>query len=69
MNRKRHRTSSILFFACIILNSFEITRRGCWNFLKVENKHIDISNEFKVTNDVELPFVKVNGKYVNNESN
>ena len=53
----------------IILNSFEITRRGCWNFLKVENKHIDISNEFKVTNDVELPFVKVNGKYVNNESN
>ena len=53
----------------IILNSFEITRRGCWNFLKVENKHIDISNEFKVTNDVELPFVKVNGKYINNESN
>ena len=53
----------------IILNSFEITRRGCWNFLKVENKHIDISNEFKVTNDVELPFIKVNGKYINNESN
>ena len=53
----------------IILNSFEITRRGCWNFLKVENKHIDISKEFKVSNDVELPFVKVNGKYVNNESN
>ncbi len=53
----------------IILNSFEITRRGCWNFLKVENKHIDISKEFRVTNDVELPFIKVNGKYVNNESN
>ena len=53
----------------IILNSLEITRRGCWNFLKVENKHIDISNEFKVTNDIELPFIKVNGKYVNNESN
>ena len=53
----------------IILNSFEITRRGCWNFLKVENKHIDISKEFTVSNDVELPFVKVNGKYVNNESN
>ena len=53
----------------IILNSFEITRRGCWNILKVENKHIDISKEFKVSNDVELPFVKVNGKYVNNESN
>ena len=53
----------------IILNSFEITRRGCWNILKVENKHIDISKEFTVSNDVELPFVKVNGKYVNNESN
>ena len=53
----------------IILNSLEITRRACWNVLKVENKHIDISKEFKVSNDVELPFVKVNGKYVNNESN
>ena len=53
----------------IILNSFEITRRACWNVLKVENKHIDISKEYKVSNDVELPFVKVNGKYVNNESN
>ena len=53
----------------IILNSLEITRRGCWNFLKVENKHIDISKEFKVSNDIELPFVKVGGKYVNNESN
>ena len=53
----------------IILNSLEITRRACWNVLKVENKHNDISKEFKVSNDVELPFVKVNGKYVNNESN
>ena len=51
------------------MNSLEITRRGLWNILKVENKHIDISKEFKVSNDVELPFVKVNGKYVNNESN
>ena len=40
-----------------------------YNFLKVENKHIDISKEFKVSNDIELPFVKVGGKYVNNESN
>jgi len=53
----------------IILNSLEISRRGLWNILKVENKHIDISKEFKVSNDIELPFVKVNGKYVNNESN
>jgi len=53
----------------IILNSFEITRRACWNILKVENKHIDISKEYKVSNDIELPFIKINGKYVNNESN
>ena len=51
------------------MNSFEITRRACWNILKVENKHIDISKEFKVSNDIDLPFVKVKGKYVNNESN
>lgn len=53
----------------IILNSFEITRRSCWNLIKVENKHIDISKEFKVSNDVELPYIKINGKYVRNESN
>ena len=53
----------------IILNSFEITRRACWNIIKVENKHIDISKEFKVSNDVELPYIKYNGKYVRNESN
>ena len=53
----------------IILNSFEITRRACWNIIKIENKHIDISKEFKVSNDVELPYVKFNGKYVRNESN
>ena len=53
----------------IILNSFEITRRACWNIIKIENKHIDISKEFKVSNDVELPYIKYNGKYVRNESN
>ena len=53
----------------IILNSFEITRRACWNIIKIENKHIDISKEFKVSNDVELPYIKFNGKYVRNESN
>ena len=53
----------------IILNSLEITRRSCWNIVKVENKYVDISKEYRVSNDIELPFVKVNGKYVNNESN
>ena len=51
------------------MNSFEITRRGCWNIIKIENKHIDISKEFKVSNDVELPYIKFNGKYVRNETN
>lgn len=53
----------------IVLSSLEITRRICWNFLKLENKHIDISKEYKVSNDVEMPFVKIGHKYVNNESN
>ena len=53
----------------IILNSFEITRRACWNIIKIENKHIEISKEFKVSNDVELPYVKFNGKYIRNETN
>lgn len=36
----------------------EVIRRGFWNFIRVELKHIDLCKEFKVTNDVELPFKK-----------
>lgn len=53
----------------IILFSLEIFRRGMWNCLRVETKHLEISKEFRVTNDVELPFIKQNGKFVPNESN
>ena len=35
----------------------------------MENKHLEISKEFKVTNEIDLPYIKVNGKFVNNETN
>ena len=53
----------------IILSSLEIFRRGMWNLIRVEYKHLEISKEFKVTNDVELPFLKQGMKFVNNENN
>ena len=53
----------------VILNTVEIFRRGMYNTLKVENKHIDMLNEFRVIADVELPYVKKNGKYTHNETN
>ena len=40
-----------------------------WNLIRVEYKHFEISKEFKVTNDVELPFIKTGNKFVNNENN
>ena len=40
-----------------------------WNLIRVEYKHLEISKEFKVTNDVELPFLKQGMKFVNNENN
>ena len=53
----------------LILGSLEIFRRGMWNLIRVEYKHFEISKEFKVTNDVELPFIKQGVKFVNNENN
>ena len=53
----------------IILSSLEIFRRGMWNLIRVEYKHFEISKEFKVTNDVELPFIKQGVKFINNENN
>lgn len=52
----------------IILFSLEIFRRGTWNLLRVESKHIEISKAYKVANDIELPFVKQSGKYVINDT-
>ena len=53
----------------LILGSLEIFRRGMWNLIRVEYKHLEISKEFKVTNDVELPFIKQGVKFINNENN
>lgn len=45
-------------FVSLIIFSMEVLRRGFWNFIRVELKHIELCKEFKVTNDVELPFKK-----------
>lgn len=42
----------------LMIFSLEVLRRGMWNFIRVEYKHIDICKEFKVTMNVELPFEK-----------
>lgn len=53
----------------IILYSLEIFRRGMWNNIRVEHKHIEISKDYRVTSDIELPFVYVNGKICQKETN
>jgi len=51
-------------FFSLMIYSFEAIRRGMWNFIRVELQHIQLCKEFKVTVDVELPFKKVNGKFI-----
>ena len=53
----------------IIIASLEMLRRGIFNSMRIEYKHVDITNQFKAMNRIELPYKKKNGKYVNNESN
>lgn len=54
----------------IILFSLEILRRGMWNCIRLEFKHLEISEEFRVCSNVELPFVKnAKNKYVPIEAN
>lgn len=43
-------------FFLFLIYTMEVFRRGMWNFIRVEYKHIEICKEFKVTLDVELPF-------------
>lgn len=45
-------------FFLFLIYLMEVLRRGMWNFIRVEYKHIDICKEFKVTLDIELPFKK-----------
>lgn len=41
----------------------EIVRRGLWNAIRVECKHIEISNEYRVTTDVQLPYPTEENEY------
>jgi hypothetical protein len=45
-------------FFFFLISSSEIFRRGMWNFIRIELKHIEICKEFRITMDVELPFKK-----------
>jgi len=57
-------------FFFFIISFLEVFRRGMWNFIRVELKHIEICKEFRVTMDVELPFKKnAKGEFVLRESN
>ncbi len=57
-------------FVSLIIFSMEVIRRGFWNFIRVELKHIEICKEFKVTHDVELPFKKnQNGEFILKNTN
>lgn len=53
----------------IILNSLEIFRRGMWNCIRVEYKHLEISKEYRVSSDIELPFIKKGDRYYPSETN
>ena len=52
----------------LVINVLEIIRLGLWNCIKIEQKHLDICDGYKVSNDIELPFMKVRGKYVKNDT-
>lgn len=49
----------------LIIYSLEIVRRGMWNIIRVEYKHLEVCKQFKVTMTVDLPFIKdKNGKFI-----
>lgn len=51
------------FFTMIVLMA-EALRRGLWNFIRIENRHIDICKDFRSTVYVETPFfIDDNGHY------
>jgi hypothetical protein len=45
-------------FFLMLLYLIEMFRRGMWNFFRVELKHIEICNQFKVCPPVLLPLMK-----------
>ena len=56
-------------FVSFLIFSMEVLRRGMWNFIRVELKHIELCKEFRVTVDVELPFKKIDDQYVLKNTN
>jgi hypothetical protein len=57
-------------FFFFLISFMEVFRRGMWNFIRVELKHIEICKEFRVTMEVELPFKKnAKGEFVLKETN
>lgn len=48
-----------------ILFLLEIIRRGMWNAIRVEYKHIEIFKEYRVTSDIQLPYPSVFYEYFN----
>ena len=56
-------------FFLLMIFSMEIARRGMWNFIRVELKHIELCKEFRVTAEVDLPFKKIKDKFVLKKTN
>lgn len=56
-------------FLSFLIYSMEVLRRGMWNFIRVELKHIELCKEFRVTVDVELPFKKIGQEFVPKKTN
>jgi hypothetical protein len=56
-------------FLSFLIYSMEVTRRGMWNFIRVELKHIELCKEFRVTVDVELPFKKIGDDFILKQTN
>lgn len=45
------------FFTTIVLSA-EVLRRSLWNFIRVENRHIELMKEFRSTQFIETAFVE-----------
>lgn len=51
-------------FFTLLIYLAEIIRRGLWNFIRVENRHLDICKDFRSTVYIETPLYKdLNGYY------
>lgn len=53
----------------LILFSLEIFRRSMWNLIRVEVKHLEKSSQYRLTSEIDLPFIYENGQFKNNDKN